>query len=101
MGCVTVASHWSSCATPRHNGRVSSGRLRVLILGSTGSIGTQALDVIAANPDRFEVVGLAAGGGKPDLLARQRSETGVTNIAVADPEAAEKVGDVTYAGPEA
>ena len=37
-------------------------RLRVLILGSTGSIGTQALEVIAANPDRFEVVGLAAGG---------------------------------------
>jgi 1-deoxy-D-xylulose-5-phosphate reductoisomerase len=34
---------------------------RVAILGSTGSIGTQALDVIAAHPDRFEVVGLAAG----------------------------------------
>ena len=33
----------------------------MLILGSTGSIGTQALEVIAANPDRFEVVGLAAG----------------------------------------
>ncbi len=73
----------------------------MLVLGSTGSIGTQALDVIAANPDRFEVVGLAAGGGNPDLLARQRSETGVTNIAVADPDAAESVGDVTYAGPEA
>ena len=71
----------------------------MLILGSTGSIGTQALDVIAANPDRFEVVGLAAGGGNPDLLARQRSETGVTNIAVADPDAAEKVGDVTSAAP--
>ncbi len=67
-----------------------SNRLRVLILGSTGSIGTQALDVIAANPDRFEVVGLAAGGGNPDLLARQRAETGVTNIAVADPDAAAK-----------
>ena len=34
---------------------------RVAILGSTGSIGTQALDVIAAHPDRFNVVGLAAG----------------------------------------
>ena len=32
----------------------------VVLLGSTGSIGTQALEVIAANPDRFEVVGLAA-----------------------------------------
>jgi len=74
-------------------------RTRVLILGSTGSIGTQALDVIAANPDRFEVVGLAAGGGNPGLLARQSTETGVTNIAVADDAAAAQVGDVTYAGP--
>ena len=50
---------------------MSSDRRRVLILGSTGSIGTQALEVIAANPDLFEVVGLAAGGGKAELLARQ------------------------------
>lgn len=85
----------------RHNGAVTSDRLRVLILGSTGSIGTQALDVIAANPDRFEVVGLAAGGGNPDLLARQRAETGVTNIAVADPAAAAAVGDVALSGPGA
>src|SRR6185503_15462003 len=76
-------------------------RLRVLILGSTGSIGTQALDVIVANPDRFEVVGLAAGGGNPGLLAQQRAETGVTNIAVVDNAAATQVGDVTYAGPDA
>ncbi|AIY49396.1 1-deoxy-D-xylulose-5-phosphate reductoisomerase [Mycolicibacterium fortuitum] len=78
-----------------------SDKKRVLILGSTGSIGTQALDVIAANPDRFEIVGLAAGGGNPELLAAQRAATGVTNIAVADPSAAERVGDVTYAGAEA
>lgn len=75
--------------------------MRVLILGSTGSIGTQALEVIAANPDRFEVVGLAAGGGNPDLLAAQRAATGVANIAVADQRAADKIGDVTYAGPDA
>jgi len=73
----------------------------VLILGSTGSIGTQALEVIAANPDSFELVGLAAGGGNPDLLARQRAGTGVTNIAVADDAAAAQVGDVTYAGSDA
>ncbi|WP_328354049.1 1-deoxy-D-xylulose-5-phosphate reductoisomerase [Mycobacterium sp. NBC_00419] len=86
----------------RHNGTVNSAnRVRVLILGSTGSIGTQALEVIAENPDRFEVVGLAAGGGNPDLLARQRAETAVTNIAVADPQAAETIGDVTYSGPDA
>lgn len=75
-------------------------RLKVLILGSTGSIGTQALEVIAENPDRFEVVGLAAGGANLDLLASQRAATGVTNIAVADTAAAERLGDVTYSGPE-
>ncbi|MGN6610132.1 MAG: hypothetical protein ACTHLJ_00005, partial [Angustibacter sp.] len=35
---------------------------RVVLLGSTGSIGTQAVDVIGRNPDRFEVTALAAGG---------------------------------------
>jgi 1-deoxy-D-xylulose-5-phosphate reductoisomerase len=78
-----------------------SNRTRVLILGSTGSIGTQALEVITANPDRFEVVGLAAGGANAQLLADQRDATGVTNVAVADPEAAAAVGDVTYSGPDA
>ncbi|MGI9164411.1 MAG: 1-deoxy-D-xylulose-5-phosphate reductoisomerase [Mycobacterium sp.] len=86
---------------PRHNGPVTSSRIRVLILGSTGSIGTQALEVITANPDRFEVVGLAAGGGNAELLARQRSETGVTNVAVADEAAALRIGDVTHSGPDA
>jgi 1-deoxy-D-xylulose-5-phosphate reductoisomerase len=45
-------------------------RKRVAILGSTGSIGTQALDVISRHPERFEVVGLAAGRNV-DLLAQQ------------------------------
>jgi 1-deoxy-D-xylulose-5-phosphate reductoisomerase len=45
-------------------------RKRIAILGSTGSIGTQALDVIARHPQRFEVVGLAAGRNV-DLLAEQ------------------------------
>jgi 1-deoxy-D-xylulose-5-phosphate reductoisomerase len=73
----------------------------VLVLGSTGSIGTQALEVIAANPDRFEVVGLAAGGANVDTLRRQRAETGVSNIAVADDRAAQMVGNVPYHGPDA
>ena len=90
---------WEVSHATRHNRSVS--RTRVLILGSTGSIGTQALDVIAANPDRFEVVGLAAGGGNPGLLAQQRAVTGVTTIAVADDAAAARVGDVSYAGPDA
>jgi 1-deoxy-D-xylulose-5-phosphate reductoisomerase len=76
-------------------------RIRVLILGSTGSIGCQALEVIAANPDRFEVVGLAAGGGNPELLARQRAQARVTRVAVTDPAAAALVGDVGYVGPDA
>ena len=79
----------------------NSRRLKTLVLGSTGSIGTQALEVIAANPDRFELVGLAAGGGNADLLARQRAETGVSNLAVADERAAQAVGDVTFSGPDA
>ncbi|MFI7614216.1 1-deoxy-D-xylulose-5-phosphate reductoisomerase [Nonomuraea terrae] len=57
----------------------------VVVLGSTGSIGTQALDVIAANPGGFRVAGLAAGGGKIDLLARQAADFGVEVVAVADP----------------
>ena len=74
-------------------------RRRVLVLGSTGSIGTQALEVIAANPDRFELVGLAAGGGHPDLLAQQRARTGVTNVAVADERAAQRSATSPTAGP--
>ncbi|NKS53628.1 1-deoxy-D-xylulose-5-phosphate reductoisomerase [Prescottella equi] len=75
---------------------------RVLLLGSTGSIGTQALEVIAANPDKFEVVGLAAGGGNIDLLARQIADTGVTRVAVANPAAAARL-DVpgVLSGPDA
>jgi len=49
---------------------------RVVVLGSTGSIGTQALDVIGRHPDRFEVVALAAGRNT-ELLARQRDRFGV------------------------
>ena len=80
---------------------MTNRRLKTLVLGSTGSIGTQALEVIAANPDRFELVGLAAGGGHPDLLAHQRAQTGVTNLAVADERAAQAIGDVAYHGPDA
>ncbi len=55
----------------------------VLILGSTGSIGTQALDVIARNPGRFRVVGLAAAGADPALLVEQAKLTGAQRLAVA------------------
>ena len=63
----------------------------VVILGSTGSIGTQALDIVRRNPGRFRVVALAAGGGQPDDLARQAAEFGVAAVAVASPAAAAQV----------
>ncbi len=68
---------------------------RVLILGSTGSIGVQALEVIAEHPDRFEVAGLGAGGSNPDLLADQAAAFGVpaSRIAVADATRAQELGE--------
>ena len=46
----------------------------IVVLGSTGSIGTQALDLVRANPDRFRVVGLTAGGSTPGLFEQQVAE---------------------------
>jgi 1-deoxy-D-xylulose-5-phosphate reductoisomerase len=63
----------------------------IVLLGSTGSIGTQAIDIVRANPDRFRVVGLGAGGGNPALLAEQAIELGVDVVAVADAKALEDV----------
>ena len=60
---------------------------RLVILGSTGSIGTQALDVVRAHPDRFDVVGLAAGRNL-DLLLAQADEFGVGELALADADVA-------------
>ena len=54
----------------------------VVILGSTGSIGTQALEVIADLPNEFRVVGLAAGGGQVQLLARQALDVRPLVVAV-------------------
>ncbi|SFR87472.1 1-deoxy-D-xylulose 5-phosphate reductoisomerase [Agromyces sp. CF514] len=65
----------------------------VIILGSTGSIGTQALDVIRANPGRFEVVGLAVGSNRA-VLEAQAAEFGVEHTAVGIDEAVQLVRDV-------
>ncbi|MCY7401428.1 MAG: 1-deoxy-D-xylulose-5-phosphate reductoisomerase [Nocardioides sp.] len=46
----------------------------IVILGSTGSIGTQALDLVRADPDRFRVVGLTAGGSNEELFDAQVAE---------------------------
>lgn len=51
---------------------------RVVVLGSTGSIGTQTLDVVAQSPDRFQVVGLAARGNEA-LLNEQAARFGVAH----------------------
>ena len=75
---------------------------RVLILGSTGSIGTQALDVIAAHPDDFEVVGLAAGGSQPELFAAQAARHPAAALALADgPATLQLPGRRVLTGPDA
>ena len=66
---------------------------RVIVLGSTGSIGTQALEVIAANRDRFELVGLAAGRDRAGL-ERQGAATGVRDLALGVDEAVQLVRGV-------
>jgi len=66
----------------------SAGRRRdIVLLGSTGSIGTQAADIIARNPDRFRATGLASGGSNPGLLARQALDLRAEVVAVADKSA--------------
>src|SRR5664279_5971553 len=65
---------------------------RVIVLGSTGSIGVQALDVIASNSDRFELVGLAAGSNREKLDAQARA-TGVTRTALGVDETVALVRD--------
>lgn len=66
---------------------------RVIVLGSTGSVGVQALDVIAANPDRFQVVGLSAGTNR-GRLAEQAAAFGVADSALGAEESEQLVRSV-------
>jgi 1-deoxy-D-xylulose-5-phosphate reductoisomerase len=78
-----------------------SSRRDVVVLGSTGSIGTQALDIVRANPDRFRVVGLTAGGGRAELFDAQVAEFGPSFSGVgaeASAEAAARPCDVVLNG---
>ena len=59
---------------------------KVLVLGSTGSIGVQALDVLDANRDRFQLVGIAAGRNR-ELAAAQAERFGVEHVAFGAEEA--------------
>src|SRR6185312_4520356 len=65
---------------------------RILILGSTGSIGTQALDVVARAGGELEVVGLSAESSSEALLAQAR-ELGVPRIALANEHAAARAAE--------
>lgn len=65
-----------------------TARRDVVLLGSTGSIGRQAEDVVLRAPERFRVTGIAAGGADPDAVAAQAVRLGATAVAVADPAAA-------------
>lgn len=64
---------------------------RVALAGSTGSIGTQALDVIEAEADQFELAAIGATGRQPEVLIEQAKRYRPSVIAVSDPEAARVV----------
>ncbi|MFD0671701.1 1-deoxy-D-xylulose-5-phosphate reductoisomerase [Cohnella sp. GCM10027633] len=70
---------------------------KIAVLGSTGSIGTQTLDVISRDPERYEVVGLAAGGNV-ELLLRQVQEFRPKLVSVGTKEAADSLRTQVPAG---
>ena len=69
----------------------------VIVLGSTGSIGTQTLEVIRSSGSDFKVVGISAGGSNPNLLAEQALEFKVEYLAIANATAAQDVQLAIYA----
>ena len=74
-----------------------SDQRSLILLGSTGSIGTQALDVVRRNPARFRVAGIAAGGADPAAVAAQALEFGVEAVAVARGRVAQDLQLACYA----
>ncbi|KAH9621185.1 hypothetical protein KSS87_002552 [Heliosperma pusillum] len=87
---------WPGRAVAETSSKSWSGPKPISIVGSTGSIGTQTLDIVAENPDKFRVVALAAGSNvtlladqvkrfKPELVAvRNESLVGELREALAD-----------------
>ncbi|GAA4448322.1 1-deoxy-D-xylulose-5-phosphate reductoisomerase [Phytohabitans houttuyneae] len=69
----------------------------IVLLGSTGSIGTQAIDIVRRNPERFRVVAVGAGGGNVEQLATQALELGVEAVGVAKASAAQDLQLAFYA----
>jgi len=74
-----------------------SDQRSLILLGSTGSIGTQALDVVRRNPARFRVAGIAAGGADPAAVAAQALEFDVEAVAVAHGRVAQDLQLACYA----
>src|SRR4029079_6315771 len=97
-GSWTGSTRSSSRRRPRvsmsslRSADAEGSRRRVAVLGSTGSIGTQTLDVLAAHPEAFEVVALAAGRNEA-LLAEQvaRHRPRVSALGAEDPVALEAI----------
>ncbi|MDK8717179.1 1-deoxy-D-xylulose-5-phosphate reductoisomerase [Corynebacterium pseudodiphtheriticum] len=87
--------------------RKSASPRTVVVVGSTGSIGTQALELIADNPDKFQLVGLAAGGSRIELFGQQARDFSIPAdcLAIADNDVARKVsqelGANIMGGPDA
>ena len=64
---------------------------RVALAGSTGSIGTQALEVIEAEADRFELVAIGATGRQPQVLIEQARRHRPSVVAISDPDVARMI----------
>lgn len=79
------------------SGAAAPSARELVVLGSTGSIGTQALDVVRRNPERFRIAGLAAGGERVELLAAQALEFRPEVVAVAKASAAQELQLAFYA----
>ena len=55
---------------------------QLVILGSTGSIGVQALEIVAASPDRFSVLAITSAGSQPDVVISQAKKFNVKVVGV-------------------
>src|SRR5690606_22458763 len=93
----TAAPRWPTMDPVMSPSSPGTAARELVVLGSTGSIGTQALDVVRRNPDRFRIAGLAAGGGRVDLLAAQALEFRPDVVAVARASAAQDLQLAFYA----
>jgi 1-deoxy-D-xylulose-5-phosphate reductoisomerase len=96
-----MAPSWKPSSSVGQNDIVTSDapvrRRDIVLLGATGSIGTQALDIVRRNPDRFRVVGLGGLGTNVGVLAAQALEFEVEAVGVAKASAAQDLQLAFYA----